>query len=569
MSKLFEKVKLGGDVQSWRTKSYTMALIFVYSISLSNMYRLAILALALQASMVAAMPANKDNAKRQMLPMATTVINGKTSYLYGLAVSSIPASLATQLQVPALPTDIPLLPSETVVTYVQTTSTSVGFVPVSPVPAAPQAPVAPSTNFTDGFTGYRSVGYYPDWYVYDRKFNPDSVIVDQFTHLIIPFADIRRNGEVYHVDKDGEFNNIYSKNPSTVGGAVHGVTEDLFRMKSQKRDLKLMLGIGGWTYSQGPHQLPGEPGNFSLGCDTPEKRATFAKSAVQLVNDMGYDGVDIDWEYPRDATEGQWLSDLVRLTRLELDGLSKRLGAGKFLLSVAVSVDPAKLALMNISEMDKHLDFWSVMGYDFAGTFSTITQHASNLFPTGDSKSAFSLSQGVDNYINAGINPRKLNIGVPIYAHGFLNTDGFGSSFVQPQKEPPHGDWDQVGFYDYNSLEQKWIPDGELFEDEEIGAAWLYSKNSRNLFSFDTPKIVEQKAKWMVERGLGGMMWWQLNADKFDVWSNNLIESAVRVMSRDNFEKAQNHLSYPNSKWPNIATPDNVLVVPVHPSFLV
>ncbi|KAF3926463.1 Chitotriosidase-1 [Arthrobotrys entomopaga] len=221
---------------------------------------------------------------------------------------------------------------------------------------------------------------------------------------------------------------------------------------------------------------------------------------------------------------------------------------------------------MNVAEMDKHLDFWSVMGYDFAGTFSSVTQHASNLFPTGDINSAFSVSAGVEAYIAAGVNPRKLNIGMPIYAHGFLATDGFGSSFVKPDEN--HGDWKQPGFYDYNTLVDKWIPDGELFEDEKIGASWLYSKKSRNLFSFDSPKIVNQKAKWVVERGLGGLMWWQLNADKFGDWRDNLVETGVRVMNRDNFDRSMNHINYPNSKWPNIATCDNVPVVPVHPSLM-
>ncbi|KAG6866346.1 hypothetical protein C0991_005267 [Blastosporella zonata] len=342
--------------------------------------------------------------------------------------------------------------------------------------------------------GKVSVGYFVNWGIYGRKFPPSKIPTQDLTHILYSFANLKADtGEVFLSD-DWADKDIHYPGDSwnDVGTNLYGNLKAIYNLKKQNRHLKVLLSIGGWTYSPTFHPVVVDPA----------LRANFVHSAVRILEDYGLDGLDVDYEYPSNEEQARGYVALLHELRVALDKHAHEKGANyRFLLTIAAPCGPDHYKKLHIAEMDKSLDFWNMMAYDFSGSWDQVANHQANVFG-----GPISASESIHYYIAQGVSRSKIVMGIPLYGRSFMNTQGPGTPFSGVGS----GSW-EAGTYDYRALP---LPGSHLMRDERELASWTYDYQTKEMVSFDSEEVAKWKGEWIKKEGLAGSMFWELSGDK-------------------------------------------------------
>ncbi|KAJ4161675.1 uncharacterized protein LMH87_007700 [Akanthomyces muscarius] len=314
---------------------------------------------------------------------------------------------------------------------------------------------------------------------------------------------------------------------------AYGCVNQLYQLKKKNRGLKVILSIGGYNWS----------GNFPAAASSDATRKVFALSAIAFMKDWGFDGIDIDWEYPSDEKEAMNLTYLLQVLRQELDVYAAQHAKGHhFLLTIAAPANPAHISKLNIKNIASTVDYINLMAYDYAGSWDNITGYAANIGSSATNPSAirFATETALKAYVSGGAKASQIVLGMPVYGRSFEQTQGIG----MPYSGTGQGSW-EAGVWDYKVLPKS---GAEVFCDYDVQGCYSLDVEAKELISYDTAPMVYSKVNWLKRNGLAGSVFWEASADRKD--EQSLIANSYHALAST--DDTVNQIEYPDSKFDNI-----------------
>lgn len=245
-------------------------------------------------------------------------------------------------------------------------------------------------------------------------------------------------------------------------------------------------------------------------------RKVFIHSSIELARTNGFDGLDLAWSFPATQQDMANLGDLLAEWRAEIMEKSKKSLSEALLLTATFSFSnhlfdtPDSNLDYPIDDISTNLDWANVLTFGFQKTSNITTADA----PLYSKSSHFSASYGVISWLDAGVPPCKLVMGIPLFGRSwFLRNkakNGLGAPTAAAGTKQRKSN--QTGIIAYAEIEEYLKLDSTVvtFDNQSV-AEYFYSGDL--WVSFDSAWVVQKKMEFAVRSQLLGYFLWTISFD--------------------------------------------------------
>jgi chitinase len=307
------------------------------------------------------------------------------------------------------------------------------------------------------------LGYYPDW---SRGSYPYSSIPYQhLTHIAHSFLIPGADGSV---------------------SGTSGFAYPALVTAAHAAGVKVIAVLGGWDQS----------GGFSpMAADTAARRR-FITALVSFCVTYNYDGVDLDWEYPANATDRANLTTLVHEMRTAFTGSGRALS-----ISLALPATGWSGQWFDVPAMKDDVDWFGIMTYDFYGNWTSKAGPNSALYGSFATNSEGWIDYSWSYYTSTrGVPTGKLLIGIPFYGQVFKAATMYGASTGASQAT-----YSTIAGYLAAGWTRYWDGVGMV--------PYLINPGATQTVSYDDTLSVRLKCEYARTKSTGGVMIWAIGQD--------------------------------------------------------
>ena len=367
--------------------------------------------------------------------------------------------------------------------------------PVVPPPPEPDDPVVPTPDNPTDPTETEAerlarLGQTPIVAVYFTEYTKESEFptledVKCFTHINI--------GHGRFVNKETGDGGIVINDPGP---------SYLKRLAAYKKDypeLKLLLMIGGW----------GKNANgFSEMARSAEKRKLFCDECVRLCKEYNLDGIDLDWEYPTYAAEGNGASSSdTRNFSILVKEMRAALGKDK-LISYAASDNGEYI---NNKEVLEWVDYINVMTYSMGDP----PYHNSPLYRSALTRKR-SGEESIEIFHNQGVPYDRMNYGIGFYGHGDGKVYPSSVQYYMAREALEQGTANGKSVSGYN---KRWW-------DDTGKNCYLGDASGTMYASYEDVESITWRVKFLKDKGMLGAFAWEYREDD----SSGTLRRALRKL---------------------------------------
>ncbi len=293
-----------------------------------------------------------------------------------------------------------------------------------------------------------------------------------------------------------------------------------------ENEVKISISVGGWDPARTPR--------FAVMASDSIARKAFVENLTRFCVDYGYDGADIDWEYPP--------PDKQEYTTLLFQELYNSFASQNppLLLSIAAPSTDANNRY-DWTIMNRVLDWVGVMTYDYYGSWTAKAGPNSALYGSMSTTDQGWIDRSVKHYMNdKGVLPEKLCIGIPFYGWRFEASTLFGASTGAIQRR----------YYEIETLtDNGWV----RHWDKGTQTPWLSNPEGNRIISYDDEESITKKCSYILNHGLAGTIIWALGHDKIEgntpllTVVGNQLETYIQTVDTSGLPTTTElHPNYPN-----------------------
>ncbi|KAL4958918.1 glycoside hydrolase [Aspergillus stella-maris] len=356
----------------------------------------------------------------------------------------------------------------------------------------------------------RVIGYYEQWSL-DRPCNtmsPEAIPAGYYTHINFAFAGI--DPETFEIRGSASRDNALWKRIQS--------------LRLEQPGVEIWIALGGWVFND-PEQ-PTRTTFSDIARSVANQRA-FAKSLLSMMRKYGFDGVDIEWEYPvaeeRSGREEdyknfpKWMKNL----RALLHSSGKKYG-----LSLTLPASYWYLQHFDVKKLEESVDWLNVMTYDMHGTWDKNNTWVGPFI--NPHTNLTEIKNSMDLLWRNDINPDKVVMGMAYYGRSFTLADpGCTDPGCVYRSGGAAGECSEtVGFLLNSEIQDKIKEQGltpTLYEEDAVkavafGDQWV---------SFDDKDTFKIRGDYARSQCMGGVMVWAISHDDRNYTSAKALTSGI------------------------------------------